>query len=149
MLSSLFYYDNQFFALESNNQLENIDRWSLYGQMVNYFSFLKDNSLTLDVSLLYISAFVDGPSVISDRFGLDINLRKTFWNNRASLNIGVSDIFNTLNFTQTTQYLNQDIFLDSRIENRLFTFGFNYKFGNFKLNSNKKEIDLNERDRLN
>ena len=35
------------------------------------------------------------------------------------------------------------------MENRLITFGFNYKFGNTKLKNNKKEIDLEERDRLN
>ncbi|MDD7885807.1 outer membrane beta-barrel protein [Flavivirga sp. 57AJ16] len=149
VLSSLFYYDNQFFALESNNEITTNDKWSLYGQIINYFSFLKDKSLTADLSFLYISPLAEGPSIISNRSGLDINLRKTFWNNRASLSIGVKDIFNTQNFTQTTKYLNQDVFLNSRMENRLLTFGFNYKFGNFRLNTNKKEIDLQERDRLN
>lgn len=149
VLSSLFYYENQFFALESNNEFETIEQWSIYAQMVNYFSFLKDQSLTADVSLLYISPLADGPSIISNRFGLDINLRKTLWHNRASVSLGVTDIFNTQNFTQTTRYLNQDIKLNSRIENRLLTFGFTYKFGNFNLNTNKKEIDLRERDRLN
>ncbi len=149
VLSSVYYYDNQFFALQSNNQLENIDRWSVYAQMINYYSFLKDNSFTLDVSLLYISAFVDGPSVISDRFGFDVNLRKTFWDNKASLSLGVLDVFNTQNFNQTTKYLNQDVFLKSRIENRLLTLGFNYKFGNFRLNNNKRQIDIEERERLN
>ena len=149
ILSSLFYYENQFFALESNNKIETNNKWSIYGQVVNYFSFLKDKSLTANVSFLYISPTTNGPSKISNRYGLDINIRKTFWNNKASLNIGVTDIFNTQNFTQTTKYLNQDVFLNSRIENRLITFGFNYKFGNFRLNTNKKEIDLQERDRLN
>jgi hypothetical protein len=149
LLSSIFYYDNQFVALESNNEIENINRWSLYSQMVNYFSFLKDKSLTSDVSLLYISSIADGALTVSDRFGFNINLRKTFWNNKASLSMGVNDIFNTLNFNQTTKYLNQDILFKSRFENRLFTIGFNYKFGNFKLETNKKEIELIERDRLN
>lgn len=146
--SSLFYYDNKFFALESNNVLANVNKWSVYTQVVNYFSFLKDKSLTADVSFLYISPIVNGPSVASERMGLDINLRKILWNNRASVSIGVTDVFNTQNFTQTTRYLNQDIFLKSRIENRLFTFGFNYKFGNYKLKTNQKEIELDERDRL-
>ncbi len=147
-LTSLFYYENQFFALESANELFTIDKWSVYAQLINYFSFLKDKSLTADIAFLHISPIVDGASDISSRSGLDINLRKTFWNNRASLNIRVTDIFNTQNFTQTTRYLNQDVFLKSRMENRLFTFGFNYKFGNYRLTSNKKEIDLNERNRL-
>ena len=58
------------------------------------------------------------------------------------------DIFNSRNIDTETKYLNQDVFFKSRIENRLFTIGFNYKFGNVGLNSNKKEIDLDERDRL-
>ncbi|MCF7560757.1 TonB-dependent receptor family protein [Sabulilitoribacter multivorans] len=147
-LSSIFYYDNQFFALQSNNEIENIDKWSVYAQMVNYFSFLKDKSLTADVSFLYISPLAEGVSIASDRFGFDVNLRKTFWKNRASLSMGVIDIFNTQNFNRTTKYLNQDILVNYRFENRLFTIGFNYKFGNFRLDSNKKDIDLIERDRL-
>jgi hypothetical protein len=146
--SSAFYYENQFLALETNNELERIDKWSFFLQIINYFSFLKDKSLTADISFLYISAIADGAYLISNRSGLDINLRKSLWNDRASLSLGVTDIFNTQNFSQTTKYLNQDILLNSRLENRLFTVGFNYKFGNFRLNNNKKEIDLNERDRL-
>ncbi len=147
-LTSLFYYENQFFALESANELLTVDKWSLYAQVINYFSFLKDRSLTADISYLYISPIVDGASDISSRSSLDINFRKTLWNNRASVSLGVTDIFNTQNFAQTTKYLNQDVFLKSRIENRLFTFGFNYKFGNFRLNSNKRDIELDERNRL-
>lgn len=147
-LTSLFYYENQFFTFEGTNELLAVDKWSLYAQIINYFTFLKDNSLTADITYLYISPLVDGVSNISSRSGLDINLRKTLWNNRASISIGAMDIFNTQNFTQSTKYLNQDVFLKSRMENRLFTFGFNYKFGNYRLTSNKKDIELNERDRL-
>lgn len=146
--SSLFYYENRFEALESNDQLYTTDKWSVYLQMVNYFSFLKDKTLTADVMLTYISPLVDGPSETSTRAGLDINIRKTFWDNRASLTIGVTDIFNGQNFMQTTKYLNQDILLNSRMENRLFTLGFNYKFGNFRLQTNKKDIESTERERL-
>ena len=148
VLSSLYYYDNQFFALESDNELLNTEQWSVYAQVINYFSFLKDKSLTADISYLYLSPLVEGASSVSERSSLDISIRKTLWNNRASISVGVVDMFNKLNFSQRTKYLNQDVLLQSRMENRLFTFGFNYKFGNFRLESNKKEIDLNERDRL-
>ncbi|APY12383.1 hypothetical protein BWZ22_14630 [Seonamhaeicola sp. S2-3] len=149
LLTSVFYYDNQFFALESNNELLTLDKWSFYGQFINYFSFLKDNSLTADVSYLFISPLASGASITSERSGLNINLRKTFWNNRASLSVGVTDVFNNQNFDQKTKYLNQNIIMNSNMENRLLTVGFNYKFGNFKLRTNKKDIDLIERDRLN
>ncbi|WP_170309869.1 outer membrane beta-barrel protein [Seonamhaeicola maritimus] len=146
--ASIFYYENEFFNIENNNELLKIDKWSLYTQINNYFNFLKDNSLTLDVSYFYVSPVVDGPGESTYLSSLNINLKKTFWDNRASLNMGVQDIFNNLNFTEKIKYQNQDITFKSEKENRLFVIGFNYKFGNFKLKSNKKEIDLKERDRL-
>lgn len=149
VLSSLFYNENQFFALESNNVLLTNDKWSLYAQVINYFSLLKDKSLTADMSYLFISPTVFGPTVVSKRHGLDINFRKTLWKGKASLNIGYSDIFNTQNFSMNTKYLNQDVIVNSSLENRLFILGFSYKFGNFKLKNNQKQIDLDERNRLN
>ncbi|WP_203258710.1 outer membrane beta-barrel protein [Hyunsoonleella ulvae] len=148
VLSSLFFYENNFFAVGTNNELLNNERWSVYANVVNYFNFLKDKSLTADIGVDYISPVFVGPSDISSRIGVDINLNKTFWDNRASLNIGIRDLFNTRNFTQTTRYLDQDWFVNNDLENRLFVLGFNYKFGNYRLNVKKTGIDVNERDRL-
>ncbi len=149
ILSSAFFYENNFFAVGTNNELVNNERWSLYANVINYFSFLEDNSLTADIGLDYLSPLFLGPSDISSRLGLDFNLSKTFWRNRASLTIGVRDILNSRNFTQTTKYLNQDWFVNSNLENRLFVLGFNYKFGNYRLKTIKTDsIDLSERDRL-
>ena len=148
MLTSVFYYDNKFYSQESTNELLNNDKWSFYAQIINYFTFLKDKSLTADITFLFISPVAEGPINVSSRSSLDINLRKTFWNKRASFSIGFTDIFDTLNFNQVTKYKNQDIYSDWYTENRLFTFGFIYKFGNFRLDANKKDIDLKERDRL-
>src|SRR5690606_28292277 len=124
------------------------NKWSFYAQINNYFSFLKDESLTLDASYVYISPIAEGAKIISERAGLNLNLKKTFWNNKASLNIGVEDVFNTQNFYTNTKYLNQDILVDSKMENRLFVFGFNYKFGNTLLKTNQRQIDLEELERL-
>ena len=148
VFSSIYYYDNQFFAIESNNLLSNTEQWSLYNEIVSNVNFLKNKSLLTEVSFLYLSALADGVSKYSSRFSLNINTRKKIFNNRGTISLGINDIFNTLNYTQTTRYLNQDYILNSRIENRLVTFGFNYKFVNFRLKNTNKEIELNERDRL-
>jgi hypothetical protein len=149
VLSSMFYDENQFYAQEIGNELVANGQWSFYSQIINYFSFLKDKSLKADISYLYISPIFNGPARISSRHGLDINLRKMLWKDKGYISIGLSDAFNTQNFTQTNKYLNQDFFLNSRIENRLLTIGFNYKFGNTRLKTNQKEFDLEERERLN
>lgn len=148
-LTSAFYYDNNFFALESNNELVSNSKWSLYAQINNYFSFLKDESLTFDVSFVYISPIAEDAKIASERWGLNLSLKKILWNNKASVNIGVEDIFNTQNFNTSTKYLNQDVFYNSKMENRLFVFGFNCKFGNTKLKPNSKSLELEELERLN
>ncbi|MGC6430726.1 MAG: outer membrane beta-barrel protein [Jejuia sp.] len=148
VLSSLFFYENNFFAVGTDNQLFNNERWSVYANIINYFNLLEDNSLTADIGLDYLSPMFNGPSDITSRMGLDFNINKTLWDNRASLNIGVRDILNTRNFDQTTRYLNQDWFVASNMENRLFVVGFNYKIGNYRLKKVKKSIEIEERDRL-
>jgi hypothetical protein len=148
LLSSVYYYNNKFFPIDNNELVYSADRWSLYTEIINYFSFLKNKSLTMDVSFIYLSPTNYGPSDISSRSGIDINLRKMLWNNKGAINIGITDVFNTQNFTTTTQYLNQDVFSKFRKENRLFVLGFNYKFGNKNLEKSQKEIDLDERKRL-
>lgn len=148
VLSSFYYYEENFFALESNNELLANDRWSTYAQVINYFTFLKDKSLTADISFLYLSPYIMGPTDISSSSKLDINIKKTFWNNRGALSIGVLDVFNSKNVNFSTKYLNQDVFFKLQEENRLFTMSFSYKFGNFRLSNNEKTLDLNERDRL-
>ncbi|WP_052143568.1 outer membrane beta-barrel protein [Wocania ichthyoenteri] len=147
-LSSIYYLDEQFFALESNSELRSNDRWAIYTQLINYFTFLKDKSLIADMSFIYTSLDAQGASIVSERFGVDFNIKKTILDSKISLSLGVTDIFNGLNYTKKTKYLNQDIFRKTTQENRLLTFGFNYKFGNSKLQNNSKEIDLIERDRL-
>jgi outer membrane receptor protein involved in Fe transport len=148
VLSSLFYNENNFYAFDNNSELLQNNNWNLYAQIINYFSFLEDKSLTADVSLSFITPYIEGPRTISNRTGVNINLRKSLWKNRASVSVGVLDVFNTQNFSTKIKYLDQDASMESTMENRLFTFGFNYKFGNFKLNDNKKEIESRERERL-
>ena len=147
--SSIFYYENQFYALESSNELFSTDKWSVLFRFSNNITFLKDKSLLADISYLYISPYAQGPLIVGKRSSLDISLSKTLWDNKASVSMGIIDVFNTKNFSTSTKYLNQDIYKKRRYENRLFTLGFNYKFGNFRLSNNKKEIDLEEIERLN
>lgn len=148
VVTSMFYYENKFKGLETGDALFESNKWTYYLQLINSFSFLKDKSLNLDVTYFFISPWAEGPSIIGTRSSLDIALRKTLWNNRASISLGVIDAFNNNNFTETSQFFNQDIKLKHRNETRLFTFGFNYKFGNYRLSNTKKEIDINERSRI-
>lgn len=146
--SSTFYNKLQFFAVENGNQLVNNNQWTGWLFLGNYFTLLNDNSLTADVTYLYVLPANDANAEVTQRNYLSIGLNKSIWNNRASISLQANDIFNGQIFTSTTQYLNQYNSYRSRFENRTIMLGFKYKFGNYRLRNNKKNIDVEERDRL-
>ena len=77
------YFEDQFFVIDSNeNNLLSFKKWIYSSEISNYFSFLKDKSLTADIAFFYFSKYVDGSSAYSAVSSLDINIKKTFWNNR-------------------------------------------------------------------
>lgn len=84
-----------------------------------------------------------------DSFGaLSLSLRKTFWNKKASISMGLDDIFNQGNQFNTRNYLDQSGTSLLRAENRLFVLGLRYKFGNVKISDNQKTKRVDEQDRL-
>jgi hypothetical protein len=80
---------------------------------------------------------------------LNFSVRKAFWDKRASLTLGVDDIFNKNNVPITTKYYNQDNSYFAQSESRIFKVGFKYNFGNARLRDNNKHIETDEGDRLN
>ena len=80
---------------------------------------------------------------------MNVSVRKDFWDKRASLTVGVDDVFNTLNNTASvSKYYNQDNYYYANTESRLLRVGFKYNFGNARLRDNNKNIETDEGDRL-
>lgn len=146
-LASHYYNQNSFVDLESDAVIEN-SIWTTYIRANNYFTLLKDESLYADMAFTYISPYVKGNASFRSYSKLGINFRKTFWNNDASVSIGVEDIFNTGNTYSTRNYLDQNNSTSTRPENRLFVLGFRYKFGNTKIRDNSKSKHTDENKRL-
>ncbi len=144
---SYFYKENRFTDIESQQSLDN-GLWTWYVRANNGFTLLNDKSLLLDADFTYFSRVAIGNSRRDPFSKLGIAVRKTLWNKKASISMGVEDIFNQGNFFETRQYLNQYNTSLSRRENRLFTLGFRYKFGNAAIKNNKKSKSVDERDRI-
>ncbi len=114
----------------------------------NSFTFLEDESLTADLSFIYT-----GPGLLrntrTDGYGsLNLLFRKTVWDKKISVSMGVEDIFNQGNEFNTRNYLDQSGTSLLRKENRLFVMGLRYKFGNTKIRDNYKSKNVDEQDRL-
>ncbi|WP_435135669.1 TonB-dependent receptor domain-containing protein [Formosa sp. A9] len=148
-INSIFHETAYFNAVQSGNTLESNKTWAMYSNFMNFFSLLEDQSLNIDVSILYMTPMINGSANVSSRAQIDLGVKKAFNNGKWVASLKASDIFRTTDFTVKNKYLNQDNAYYNRFDNQWIRFGLRYNFGNTKLTTNEKEEkDLNERDRL-
>lgn len=146
IFASVFYIEDEAVFNDINVTR---DMWTLYSDMTNSFNFLKDRSLSADLTLTYISSNIQGLQVVDGRFLTDLSVRKTIMKGNGILSLAVSDFFNTHDFLVKTKFLDQDSSIASDLDNRFVRVGFRYKFGNTKLSSEEKTLSKDELDRLN
>ncbi|WP_066222980.1 TonB-dependent receptor domain-containing protein [Formosa haliotis] len=148
-INSIFHETSYFKAIESGNTTETNETWALYTNFMNFFTFLEDQSLNAEISVLYMSPMINGSADISSRTQVDLGVKKSFNNGKWVASLKASDIFRTTDFTVKNKYLNQDNKYYSRFDNQWIRVGLRFNFGNTKLTTNEKEEkELNERDRL-
>ncbi len=147
--TSFFNLKNEFVAYESDNQIVNNETTGAYISVANYLTLAKDGSFTGNISATYMSNFIAGSySYKEPQFGINLGVRKAFFDNRLAATINVEDLFNTYNIPLESKYLNQDNSFYAKPESRNIRFGLTYKFGNFKLKDNQRALDAEENDRI-
>ena len=145
--TSLFYMQNDFPALESGGQIVTNDVFGVYAS--NNLTLSEDGTFTGDVTATLVPDFISGSYQFEEaQFGLNIGLRKTFFDSRLTATINAEDIFNTMNIPLRSQYLNQNNGYFAMPESRMLKLGLIYKFGNFRLGDNKRAIKAEESERL-
>lgn len=145
-VSSVFNVSDTFTL--GNNIQTTQSKWSLYTTLDNNFTFLKDKSLSANLSILYISSNIQGLSEISDRNFVNLSFRKTLWNKKATISLTLSDILNGQEFTKQTQFVNQNSNYFSNYDTQTIRLGFRYNFGNTKLQTNQRTKSSAEQERL-
>ncbi len=136
-----------FVDLESGRNIEN-RRWLFKLVNNNSFTLLSNKTLFADLDFKYYSDLPIGNTVQESFNEVNIAFRKTFCDKKASLSLGLTDIFKQGNRFWTRQYGNQNNTTLYRPESRLFTLGFRYKFGNTGIRANKKAKRVEERRRI-
>ncbi len=147
--TSTFYIENEFYALASPQETYKNDTFGFYAEIYSGFTLSKDGTLTSDLTATYISDMILGSLDYKNQFITSISFRKSIWKNRASITVGVDDIFDTNNIPVTSRYYNQDNSYFAQAESRLLRLGFKYKFGNYKLRNNTRTKKTDEENRLN
>jgi hypothetical protein len=149
VVASGFFIENEFFALQSTQETALANTYGFYGQIYSGLVLSEQANITSDITMLYISNLIFGSYTYKNQFNLSASIRKKIWDKKASITLGVDDIFNTNNIPVVSRYANQDNGYFARTESRLFRVGFTYNFGNSKLQDNNREITTKESDRLN
>lgn len=149
LYSSFFYMQADFYALENNNQVVTNDVTSTFIRMYNQFTLSKDGTFIAELTGSFLPAYISGSYQFDDpQYGIDIGLRKTFFDKRLTASVNVNDIFNSMNIPMSSRYLDQNNSFYAMPESRMVRFGLKYKFGNFRLRDNQRAIDADEGERL-
>jgi iron complex outermembrane receptor protein len=91
-----------------------------------------------------ITGVYNAPSVYMGTFkanaiwSVDAGLQKKIWKGKATVKTSVSDLFRTLRYTGTTDFVGQKTISASRFESRQFKLGFIVRFGNNQVKTSRQ-----------
>lgn len=147
------YFVTSFYNVEDKGLFDgnsiNINQWSNFSQLSHDFTFLKDQSLSANVSLTYVSKNLQYLSLVDEMLLTDVSISKTILKKQGVISLSASGLFNTQNYNINTRYLNQFSSSRTELDNRFVRLGFRYKFGNTRLETNQRYNTQQETDRLN
>ncbi|NKI27946.1 outer membrane beta-barrel protein [Arenibacter sp. 6A1] len=143
-----FYFENSYLSRGNTGVVQKNSTLGYLGQFYNQFTLSKDQSFTVDLSLMYLSDYIMGEHKFKNQFTADLSFRKSFYKKRVYVNLELHDIFNTTNIPVFTKNGNQDNGFISMPESRSISLGVRYKFGNYRLVDNHRDISPEELERL-
>jgi outer membrane receptor protein involved in Fe transport len=124
------------------------EKWSNYSVLSNDISFLEDRSLSANLTFIYQSEVLHGFMEVKSRLESELSISKTILNKKAVISLSAADLFNLGDFDTTTDYLNQRSYYNTDLDNRYVKLGFRYKFGNTILQTNERQKEVKERNRI-
>ena len=104
------------------------------------FSVKFIKNLTIEVSGYYESKSIQAFYEADDHADVSIGVNYSFWQEKASLSLGVSDIFYTNRAKVEINYPKQSLGFYRLNDTQLFKVGFNYKFGKHEIKE-KRSFD--------
>lgn len=124
------------------------NQWSNYSMFSNEFTFLKDESLMVNLTLIYSSKNQQGFIEVDNLFFSELSATKSVLKNRGTISLTFSDLFKGQDFRTKSHYLNQYNLSTIKQDTRTFKLGFRYKFGNTSLETNQRHKSQEETERL-
>jgi len=145
---SAFHEEDTFLINRSASTSFKNDVNGFYAYLGNYLTLDKKKTLTGFITFEYLSNFIVGSYTQDETINLDLGVRKSLWDNRASLSVSVGDILNEANAIVRGRYEDFDNQYFPQEETQFIRVGFKYNFGNYRLEDNNRDLDKTERDRI-
>lgn len=121
---NLFYY-----KISSTNSYGDLSNNSIsgFGRIISNWKFLKGTEAQLTFGYWAPSAAPQGRA--KAMWGFDVGIKRDFWKNRLSVNLAVTDIFNTRRFAIVSQGQGFDLNLYRKRETRVATLTVTLRLG--------------------
>jgi Outer membrane protein beta-barrel family/CarboxypepD_reg-like domain len=146
------YFGNSLYNIEEETNFGEgfikQNQWANYSALQNNFTFLKDKSLNVNLTVYWAGKNLQGLAISEDRLVSYLSLSKTILKKKGVISLLVSDLFNAQEFRASNRYLNQFNTRTIDIDDRYIKLGFRYKFGNTILKTNEDTKEQEELDRL-
>ncbi len=124
-----------------------LKRTSFLLQATSMHNLKLAKSLSANVNLRYFSPFNYNVYDMKARWDMEVGATKTFKDQRSSLKLAVSDLFNTWNQNLKTNFGDFDSSIRQYQDRRVVRLTYSYKFGNLKNNYRKKDTSNEEKER--
>ncbi|HAT91774.1 MAG TPA: TonB-dependent receptor, partial [Sphingobacterium sp.] len=121
-----------------------LKRTSFLLQATSMHNLKLAKSLSANVNLRYFSPFNYNVYDMKARWDMEVGATKTFKDQRSSLKLAVSDLFNTGNQNLKTNFGDFDSSIRQYQDRRVVRLTYSYKFGNLKNNYRKKDTSNEE-----
>ncbi len=120
-------FNNHYSGMYQNDPID-IQFTSFMTNITNSFTIGK-KGWSAELSGWYRSKGVDGLLIANDMYAVNSAIVKQLFNKKATLKLGIRDIFYTQQFSGYAKYSDVDVTIDSKRDSRQLNATFTYRFG--------------------
>ena len=117
------------------------DNWAFYADLSNTFTLSSKPDIKAELSAMYHSKPIQGPSTLKAVYKIDAGVKWTFLQGNGELRLKGNDLFNSgIPKEMRMKYGTQDLRMPILSDGRSISLSFTYKFGGYK-EKKRQEVD--------
>lgn len=137
-----------YLGFKSEDQKNPFTAGQFAAQLNNNNTLILSPTLKAEATLNYKSPLAYSIYKIDQEWSVDAGLHKSFNNNKVSLKLAVSDIFNTKTQNITTNHSNLNAVINQKRETRIMRLTLSYNFGGTKITARNIDNSSDEKNRV-